>query len=274
MPIPVFDIKTKSDASHIHDEVHFLYLMRKVLKLLVNEDALSGGLTDDDIIELHTESVRKIIESEGSHYYGESYHPGGMQHIAKELDDTLPDDLKKATEGYGSENVSHILSDKFSSYIQLSEDSIETYEILRTGTFSHPLYGKLEITKEMLEEMVNNFNNNVMQRKIAIDAEHYPENGAYGIIKSLSIKEREFKTGIQSVLVANIKWNRLGKEALKDGRYSYFSASFIREYKDKETGENYGAVLTGAALTTRPFIPGLAAVDENVDFKDIFLMAA
>lgn len=106
--IPVITTATNKD----HGDVHYLFKLRKAMKLLAGEEALSG-LTEEQLIEIHTAIVKSLIDTGKGHWY-EDWEP--------ELDDTLPEDLKLASSGY--------YPPKDSGVFDLEDDEIEYRKLL------------------------------------------------------------------------------------------------------------------------------------------------
>lgn len=134
----------------------------------------------------------------------------------------------------------------------ISSDDDSWIEILRTGKWNHPQYGKIEVSEHDLDQFIQNFKNNVRGVDLAVDQAHKPDEGAAGWFKELK------KQG--SSLLARVEWTPLGKWLVENGVFRYFSPEFSFKYKDPEKGTEYRNVLFGGALTNRPFIKGMSPV--------------
>ena len=133
--------------------------------------------------------------------------------------------------------------------IQLNEGPVnQDIQILRASTIYDPRYGKVEITKSMLSEMVKNFENKTRGIDLMIDYGHNTDGEAAGWIQNLYLSEDEQE------LWARVEWTKGGQIALEEKRYLYISADFEKNYRDNETLINHGTVLKGAALTNRPVV--------------------
>jgi len=158
------------------------------------------------------------------------------------------------------------LSEIKTKNIALADNGKKTSDIqlLRVGTWQHPMHGKFSITDDDLDEFIENFNDNVRRMELAIDAEHFPEKGAAGWVKKI------YKNG--SDLIGTIEWTEWGQEAIQKKLFKYVSAEFDFKYKDAETGEKFSNVLFGAALTNRPFIKGQVpvALSENAREDNLY----
>lgn len=135
-----------------------------------------------------------------------------------------------------------------------TDDKMKSMQLLKVGTFFDPRYGKVEVTQQMLLQMVKNFADNVRKIPIMLDAGHNSDKEAYGWFKKLETRRGDTE------LWADIKLTPLGQKALSDELYALTSADFDTAYKDNETRKEYGCVLLGAALTNRPVVKGMTPV--------------
>lgn len=150
-----------------------------------------------------------------------------------------------------------------SGAIELAEDMQSTTEML-TRTFTYPndpYYGELKVTRAMLREMVSNFEAGVYGQEIPINLAHDDSHGAAGFIRKVFIKSG-------NKLMADIDWEPLGLDAIKNKGFRYFSIEFQENYEDPEKEEKHGSVLMGAALTIRPRVKHLDPVKpENLSLS-------
>jgi len=123
------------------------------------------------------------------------------------------------------------------------------HNILPVGEFHDPRYGKVTITREMIEQMAENFKKGIPHYEPPINIGHNDELGAYG--KIVDVEARE------DGLWAKLSFTEEGLELVREGKFRYVSAEFVEDYVDKETGKNVGYVLVGVALTNRPAHPAV-----------------
>ncbi len=117
----------------------------------------------------------------------------------------------------------------------------------KPGEFSHPEYGKIEITKERNQHFIQNFKDGVYQNQLPINSEHKPdEHGAYGWITDMRLNT-------DGSIDGRTQWTDLGDDAVRKDRFKYISPEWFDEWTSKSTGETHQDVLSGAALTVRPF---------------------
>lgn len=224
------ELDTVQKAYAAHNRLHAEYL-----------DARHTRRKKTEMQEEHEALVKHILDL-------------GGRHLAKgdALDDTLPQDMKETVK-------LRYLSDS----LELEEGAeLNRIQILRTGTFHHPQYGKFVITDETLETMVKNFQEvrPKSPTELVVDFEHLsagdltdPKQGkAAGWIKSL-VKQ-------DGGLFADVQWNEEAAEAIKKKEFRFISPEFDLNYTDKESGKKVGPTLISAALTNRPFLEGMAPV--------------
>jgi len=140
-------------------------------------------------------------------------------------------------------------------FAEVEGKDVSEIQVLQTGTWNHPVYGKIKVSDKEIEEFVSNFNNGV-RREIPITEGHSvgeEEKPAIGWFKQLINKGRDG-------LWATIEWTKDGLNLLKKKAYKYFSPEFYSNYEDPETHKVYQNVLVGGALTNRPYFKGLQAI--------------
>lgn len=165
-------------------------------------------------------------------------------------------------------------------------------EMLREGTFRHPYLGDLEINRKMFIKMMENFMNDILERDIALDVSHNPDDGAYGWLSKLGLRRRDFKDKKKrNVLMGHWDMNPRGERTLEEDIFRYFSIEYSRDYRarekteaeiaedkkktpeqrekerweGKDRGVSFGPTIFGGALTNRPFITGMKSVKMSED---------
>ena len=154
--------------------------------------------------------------------------------------------------GYKIKMTKFILGDD--GLVPSTGERIRSMQILRTGAFSDPRYGRFEITKAMLADMVKNFSEGVRGVIPALDYKHESDDVAAGWFKTLFLKDDG------EALWADIEMTPKGEKILGDKEFGYVSADFDTEYQDNETLKKFGCVLLGAGLTNRPVIKRMESV--------------
>jgi hypothetical protein len=136
-------------------------------------------------------------------------------------------------------------------FVELEKDGLTDWVQIAPGPgeWGSPRYGKVDITPETLDNFVENFQNNIYQEHIPVDAEHKTkQSGAFAYY-------REMKNGHDGApgLFARLELTDRGKALLDSGAFKYFSPEFYPEWEDPADGQTYKDVITGGAFTTRPF---------------------
>lgn len=145
-------------------------------------------------------------------------------------------------------------------------DASQDVQVLKTCTFYHDRYGKVEITHQMLSEMVENFKKGTRGIDVMIDYAHNSDLEAAAWIKNLKIIENQ-DLG-QHELWATAEWTPKGHKTLADKEYAYLSADFDPDYRDNENPEvRHGAVLLGAGLTNRPVVKRMESIIELSEYS-------
>lgn len=143
-------------------------------------------------------------------------------------------------------------------------------QLMRTCTFYHKQYGKVEITRRLFDEMVANHAKKVRGVDVMIDYAHDSDREAAGWIKDLSVREVQLSEGqIEHQLWATVDWTPRGRKTLSDKEFAYLSADFEPNYKDNENPtQTFGAVLLGAGLTNRPVIKRMNPAVQLSEFSE------
>ena len=158
-------------------------------------------------------------------------------------------------------------------------NGLKMVHILKAGKFWMPAYdengeyydGELEITTEMLDEMVSNYQTDVSR------GQERPVDYNHSMMQALSAEDGKAAGWIKNIsridndLYALVEWNNSAKKYIEEKEYKYTSSMFAASYIDIETRENVGMKLKMFSLTNTPHIPGLKAVSlsENKPEKQI-----
>lgn len=156
--------------------------------------------------------------------------------------------------------------------IQLAENgesggSVDGWtELLREGSYKHPAFGVIPVTKALLLSLKENFDNNVRGIDVGTDYYHEWDKDASGWIEETDIRVDE--QGKDSLFI-RVDWTKKARQKLEDRELKYISADFSFNYEDNETGAKHGPTLLGAGLTNRPHIKRMQALlSESDDLSD------
>ena len=141
-------------------------------------------------------------------------------------------------------------------------DVPELISLSKTGVYT-PAYGRSrEIRADHFDQMIRNFNNNIMKTKISVYYSHWDmRRTAAGELKKLSVMENPAG---EKFLQGEISWTPNARKSLEQREYKYVSAEIDFDFsraKDTDGGyDHYGTVLTGIALTNEPAVYDLPAI--------------
>ena len=120
----------------------------------------------------------------------------------------------------------------------------------KPGSYQHPQWGKIAITKARNQRFVENFRRQVYQDRLPLDAEHETKlSGALGWIAEMRMNE-------DGSVDARVEWTDRGRTLLGERRFRYVSPEWYDLWTAPDTGERHSDVAIGGALTTRPFFKG------------------
>lgn len=164
-------------------------------------------------------------------------------------------------------NKLYVVSDLFSDGPQQAPDKIA---ISQTGMYTPAFGDPRDITEEMLEKMVENFEKDVLKTKPSVYYSHWDsKRAAAGEIKEVYTSYNE--TLSKTVLYARVEWTPQGKKAIMEKEYKYISAEFAYDFKrpvNKEGSyQSYGPVLTGVALTNEPAVYDIPQIVFSSNFS-------
>ena len=132
-------------------------------------------------------------------------------------------------------------------------------QIAKLGDFQDGRYGEFSITETDVADWRRNLEH-LPGGRAPIDLDHSADRSprrteAAGWITDIALKD--------GVPKATVEWTPVGKSAIEDKRYLFFSPTY-GEHKT-ETGEVHENTLIGGALTNRPFLamPALTLASED-----------
>ncbi len=132
-------------------------------------------------------------------------------------------------------------------------------EVTKIGKFVSPVYGKFEITRQDLAQMLSNFKTvtPVKPTELSVDYNHLavdpktPEQGkAAGWVKDVELR------GDGAELWAQVEWTPPAAEAIANQEYRYVSAHFAFNHTHID-GQKIGTTLLSIGITNRPFVEGM-----------------
>jgi phage I-like protein len=131
------------------------------------------------------------------------------------------------------------------------------------GKYQHPVYGEIEITPEKVKQYADNVNNKVRGQDLDIDFDHKATGGeAAGWVKQA---EDRGSDGLWLL----VEWTKSAYQKLKEKAYRYFSPEYNDEWTHPQTGVVHKNVLFGGALTNRPFLKNILAINMSELFSGV-----
>lgn len=137
---------------------------------------------------------------------------------------------------------------KYLSQIELKENGTSDVEVLRIGVIQDR---GLKITKDMLEDYVKNFDNDIVGQRdeenkpeLPVNMQHDRGAEAVGWIKGLRVKGNK--------LIAEVEWTEIGREKIVKKLFKFVSAEFAGQFPHHKTGKLIPNVFLGLALTNTP----------------------
>jgi len=169
----------------------------------------------------------------------------------------------------GSKNIRNNTMDNesiFSTWsdgLQLATNEAEPKEdimLFPFGEFEHPSYGKMVFDTEFFNDIIMNYQNNVLHVKPFMDKQHDEDKALAWFDTSPFIRP-----GLG--LYIKPDYTELGQAVLSKRTYRYFSPSFGK-YKDPETGTEFKNVLMGGAATNIPFLKTMPSIIDETAVLD------
>ena len=162
-------------------------------------------------------------------------------------------------------NVKHAVLVAFEPFAAMEYG--KPLKLLPIGTFYRGKR-KLEVTRSILQEMLDNFKQGLPRYRVGINLNHKEDIGKVGDILDLDLRD-------DGLYASRYELSERGKKAIEEEGYDATSAEVVwsqngATYQDPETGNEHDNVLVGAALTPRPFFghKHVALFSADVDIDD------
>jgi hypothetical protein len=135
-------------------------------------------------------------------------------------------------------------------------------QLARTGSFVSNRYGKFEITRDDLSQMLSNFRNVTPKAptELPIDYDHLsmdPKQPGDGVAAGW-LKAVELRADGEE-LWGEVEWTPQAAGLIKNRAYRFVSPSFVKDHVGKD-GKKIGTTLIAAAITNHPFLESMAAL--------------
>lgn len=187
----------------------------------------------------------------------------------------MSENIEKLIKKFNIKDWEHFLY--FQPQIIFSEwENIEEkeYELITTAKQTDSRYWDFTYSKDDLETMAKNFNENIVWTEIPVDLNHDPEHIAYAWIKpgSMKIKESSKLDGQYSLYAQLYKFTPEGKDIITTWKIRYFSLQIqnsFTKFVDKSK-KIYNLVIRALAFTNMPVIKDMAPTfnESNILFAN------
>jgi len=153
------------------------------------------------------------------------------------------------------------MSQRMSYLVDLNQVSLTEGETpsswihaMTVGTYDHPVYGEIAFTEDRLQRFATSVVNKVRDIEPDIDYDHKAHNGdAAGWVKNAEVRA--------DGLYLFVEWTKQAAEKIKSKAYKYFSPEFLDEWQHPKSSTKFQDVLSGGAITNRPFLKDLSPLN-------------
>lgn len=137
----------------------------------------------------------------------------------------------------------------------------QQYHKIGECAIEHGVAGKIALTRKMGDNMIRNFNKNVLRKPLTLDENH--NNAGPALARAVKLQWGNEGDGLPGkpepkgkgdILFVKWKYTPSGEKKLTDGDYYNQSPQYEYDYYDKESGNHYGVTATGCAATNNPFL--------------------
>lgn len=115
----------------------------------------------------------------------------------------------------------------------------------RNTVLQHPWWGAIYLDDDLFQSFIDNWSTNLIGFDLSIDADHDTSSGALAWVKDVTYDGEKFELWVDPT---SLGYGQLGDV------WRYASIEFLENYRDPETGADYGPTLMGCAATNRPFV--------------------
>lgn len=133
------------------------------------------------------------------------------------------------------------------------------------GDWTSDKYPDLSLKQELADEVIANFEANVLRTKVPVDTNHDQKSPANGWIDRLYMAPYEWQGLSGEALYADWTPNELGAGLVNDGQFAYDSIDLADFYTDPATGATYENVLKAVSLANRPVLRMMPGVRDAGD---------
>jgi hypothetical protein len=115
----------------------------------------------------------------------------------------------------------------------------------RNTVLKHPWWGDIFLDDDLFASFIDNWKTQLIGFDLSIDADHDTSTGALAWVKDITYDGENFELWVDPT---SLGYGQLGDV------WRYASIEYLENYRDPETGADYGPTLMGCAATNRPFV--------------------
>lgn len=122
------------------------------------------------------------------------------------------------------------------------------------GKYDHVVYGEIDFSDERLQRFADSVNNKVREIEPDVDYDHKKRTDeAAGWVKKAEVRT--------DGLYLFVEWTKDAATKIRSKAYKYFSPEFVDEWVHPKSQTKFSDVLSGGAITNRPFLKDLSPLN-------------
>lgn len=155
-----------------------------------------------------------------------------------------------------------------SSFADVVEDTenpnVKWVQAWRYSKWDHPVYGTVEVTPAVVDQMKEHLDNNTYGQDILVNYDHGNDSskGNKAAGKVLDIEAREDGGWYK------LEFTPTALKEIEDGEWRYISPEYS-DWMDAENGETFENVPVGLAITNRPFFKNMAPINFSELYSEV-----
>lgn len=155
-----------------------------------------------------------------------------------------------------SEHYSYLRELSGLEFVEADGKTQSWIQAMPLGSWTHPVYGPIDITPERVARFAENVTNNVRGQQLDIDYAHKDDPSKGEKAAGWVIGAEARADGLWLL----VEWTPNAVVEIRNGEWKYFSPEFLQEWLDPR-GAVFADVLLGGALTNRPFLKGIMPIN-------------
>lgn len=196
------------------------------------------------------------------------YKKGASTPLKGGCHDTREEAVAQLRALYASENKKmHVLLpvEQFSDITQETDNpNIKWVQAWRYSTWDHPVYGKVEVTPQLVEQFKDHLDKNTYGQEILVNYDHGMDSakGNKAAGRVVDIEARDDGGWYK------VEFTDEALREIKGGEWRYLSPEY-QDWIDAEKGETFDNVPVGLAITNRPFFKNMTPMNFSEFFTEV-----